>query len=67
MLIETKVSQKHGARKEKSSRVGLILALDIKTDVTATWLEDGHVTTHVAARYNTRATDQGRSNVCQDT
>lgn len=67
MVIETKVSQQHGARKQQSGWVSLVLALDIKTDMSASGFEDSDITTHVAARDNTRPTDQSSSNVGKDT
>ena len=45
----------------------LILALDVETDVSAAGLEDGNITAHVAARYDTGTTDESSGNVGQDT
>lgn len=67
MLIETKVSQQHAAGQKHGSGVGLVLALDVKTDVTATGLENGNLTAHVATRDNTGTTNKGSANVGQDT
>lgn len=67
MLIEAKVSQQHAAGQEHGSRVSLVLALDVETDVTATGLEDSDLTAHVAARDDTRATNKSGANVGQDT
>lgn len=67
MLIEAEVSQQHAAGQEHSSRVSLILALDVKTNVTATRLENSDLTAHVAARDDTRATNESGTNVGQDT
>lgn len=67
MLIEAEVSQQHAAGQEHSSRVSLVLALDVETDVTATGLEDGHLTAHVAAGDDTGTTDESGTNVGQDT
>lgn len=67
MLIETEVSQQHAARQEHSSGVSLVLALDVKTDVTATGLENSDLAAHVAARDDTRATNKSGTNVGQDT
>lgn len=67
MVIETKVTEKHAAGQDHSGRVGLVLALDIETDVTASRLEDGDITAHVAARDNTGATDESGTNVGEDT
>ena len=67
VVIETEVSQKHGSREDQSAGVGLVLALDVETDVTASGLEDGDVAAHVAARDNTRATDETSADVGENT
>lgn len=67
MLIETKVSQQHATGQKHSSGVGLVLALDVKTDVTATGLENSDLTTHVATGNNTGTTNESGTNVGQDT
>lgn len=67
MLIEAEVSQQHAAGQEHSSGVRLVLALDVKTDVTATRLENSDLTAHVATRDDTRATNKSGTNVGQDT
>lgn len=67
VVIKTNVAQHHGGGQDQSSRVGLVLALDVETDVTATGLEDGDVAAHVAARDDTGATDKSSTNVGQDT
>jgi hypothetical protein len=67
MLVEAEMSEQHAAGQEHSSRVSLVLALDVKTDVTATGLKDGNLTTHVATRDNTGTTNKGSANVGQDT
>jgi hypothetical protein len=67
MLIETKMSQQHATGQKHSSRVGLVLALDVKTDVTATRLENSDLTTHVATRNNTGTTNESGTNVGQNT
>ena len=67
MVIETEVAEEHGTAEEKSGRVGLVLALDIETDVTAAGLEDGDITAHVAAGNDTRATDEGSGDVGENT
>ena len=63
MVIETKVAEEHGTAEEESGRVGLVLALDIETDVTAAGLEDGDIAAHVAAGNDTGATDKGSGDV----
>lgn len=67
VIIEAKMPQKHGARKKKCCRIGLVFTLDIETDVTAAGFEDGNVPTHVATRNNTRTANQRSCNVRQDT
>ena len=67
VVIKTNVAQHHGGGQDQSSRVGLVLALDVETDVTATGLEDGDVAAHVAARDDTGATNKTSTNVGQDT
>lgn len=66
VVIETKVSQHHASRQNQSGWVGLVLALDIKTDVTATWLENSDVATHVATWNNAWTTDETSTNVGQN-
>ena len=66
VVIETKVPQQHGTTEKHSSGVGLVLALDVETDVSAAGLEDGDLATHVAAGDDTGATDEGGANVGQD-
>ena len=61
------MAEKHGAAEEESGRVGLVLALDIETDVSAAGLEDGNVAAHVAAGNDTGTTDESSSNVGEDT
>jgi len=63
MVVETEVAEEHGAAEEESGRVGLILALDIQTDVSAAGLENGDITAHVAAGNDTGATDKSGGDV----
>lgn len=67
MVVETQVAEEHATRQDHGSRVGLILTLNIKTDVTASGLKDCNFTSHVAARDNTGTTDQGSTNVGENT
>ena len=67
MLIETEMSEEHATREDHGSGVGLILTLNVQTDVTATGLEDGDLATHVAAGNDTGTTDESGANVGQDT
>jgi hypothetical protein len=66
MVIETEVAEQHGAAENHSSGVGLVLALDVKTDVTAAGFENSNIPTHVAARNNARAAYKGSANVGQN-
>lgn len=63
MLVKTQVAEHHGGGEEHSRWVGLILALDVKTDVSASWLENGNVTAHVATWDDTWASDKGGTDV----
>jgi len=67
VVIETNVTEHHGGGQDQSSGVGLVLALDVETDVTASGLEDSDVATHVASGDDTRATDKTSTNVGEDT
>ena len=67
VVVETDVAQHHGGGQDQSSRVGLVLALDVETDVTASGLENGNVAAHVASGNDTRATDKTSTNVGQNT
>lgn len=67
MLIKTQVAKEHRTRQDHGSRISLILALDIKTDVTATRLENGNVTTDIAAGNNTGPTDERSTDIREDT
>lgn len=60
------MSQHHGGGEEDGSWVGLVLSLDIKTDVTASWLENGVLTAHVATWDETWPTNESGSNVGKD-
>jgi hypothetical protein len=67
VVIKTNVTEHHGGGQDQSSGVGLVLALDVETDVTASRLEEGDVATHVASGDDTRATDKTSTNVGEDT
>lgn len=67
VVIETKVSKEHRARENHRAGVSLVLALDVKTNVTATGLENGNITAHVATRDQTGATDESSTDVGKDT
>lgn len=67
MIVETEVSEQHGAGKEEGGRVGLIFALDIETDVSASRLKDSNLAAHVAAWDDTRSTNQSGGNVGKNT
>ena len=63
VVVKTKVTQHHAAGEDESGGVGLVLALDVKTDVTAAGLEDGNLTTHVATGNDTGAADETSADV----
>ena len=67
VVVKTNVSQEHASGKDESGRVGLVLALDVETDVSASGLEDGDITTHVASGNDTGTTDETSSNVGENT
>lgn len=67
VVVKTQMPQHHATRENERSGVGLVLALDVQTDVTAARLEDGDLATHVAARYDTGATDETGADVGEDT
>ena len=67
MVIETNVTEHHGSGQDQSSGVGLVLALDVETDVTASRLENGDVAAHVATGDNTGSTNEGSTDVGQNT
>nr|GFD26821.1 hypothetical protein [Tanacetum cinerariifolium] len=58
VVVKTNVTEHHGGGQDQSSGVGLVLALDVETDVTASGLEESDVATHVASGDDTRATDK---------
>lgn len=66
VVIQTEVTEKHRAGEDHGTGVGLVLALDIQTNVTAARLEHSDIATHVAARHNTGTTNEGRADVGQD-
>lgn len=66
MVVETEVSEEHAAGQDHGSGVGLVLALDIETDVTAARLEDSDLATHAAAGNDTRATNESGTNIGQN-
>ena len=63
VVVKTDVTQHHGSGQDQSSGVGLVLALDVETDVTASRLENSNVTAHVASGNNTGTTDKTSTNV----
>ena len=67
VLIETQVSQHHASTEQQRSRVRLVFALDVKTDVSAAGLEHGDFTTHVAAGDDTGSADETGTDVGENT
>lgn len=67
VVVESQMPEHHASGEDQSGRVGLVLTLNIQTDVTAAWLEHGNFTTHVATRNDTWATDKASTNVGEDT
>lgn len=58
IFIEVEMSKHHDGREKHGGRVGGILILQIKADVTATRFEHGVFATDVAARNQAGTTDQ---------
>lgn len=67
MVIESEMSEEHATGEDHGSGVGLILTLDVETDVTATGLEDSDLATHVAAGDDTGSTNESGADVGQNT
>ena len=67
VVIETNVTEHHSGGQDQSSGVGLVLALDVETDVTASRLENGDVAAHVATGDDTRTTNETSTDVGKDT
>jgi len=67
VLVETQVPQHHATTEQQRSRVRLVLALDVKTNVSAAGLEHGNFTAHVAAGDDTGATDETGTDVGENT
>ena len=66
VVIETKVTEHHGGGEDHGGGVGLVLALDIETDVSATGLEDGVLAAHVGTGDDTGTTDESGTDVGKD-
>lgn len=66
VLVEAEMSEHENTGKKHGGGVGLVLALDIETNVTAAGLEESNVVTHVAAGDDTGATDESGTNVGED-
>ena len=66
VLVETEVSEHEDTGEKHGSGVGLVHALDVETDVTATGLEEGNVVTHVTAGNDTGTTNEGSTDVGED-
>ena len=67
MVVEAEVTEEHGSAEEQSGRVGLVLALDVKTNVSAAGFENSDITAHVAAGNDTGASNKSGGNVGQNT
>lgn len=66
VLVQAKVTEEHGSRQNHGGRVSLVLALDVKADVTAAGFENSNITADVAARDETRSTNKSGGNVGKD-
>lgn len=67
MFVQAKVTEEHRSGEYQSSGISLVLSFDVKTNVTATRLENSDFAAHVATRDNTGTTDESSANVRQDT
>jgi hypothetical protein len=67
VVVKTNVSQHHSGGQDQSGRVGLVLALDVKTDVTASRLEDGDVAAHVASGDDSGSSNETSTDVGENT
>ena len=67
MVVESNVSGEHAGGQKKSGWVGLVFTLNIKTDVSATWLENSDIATHVASRNDTWTTNKTSADVRENT
>lgn len=63
VIIQAEVAQKHRPGENHSTRVRLVLALDIEPDVTAAGFKYSNVATHVAARDNAWAANKGCTDI----
>jgi len=66
VVVKTEMSEHHATGEDESSRVGLILTLDVETNVSAAGLEYCDFAAHVAARDDTRAADKTGADVGED-
>jgi len=67
MTIESNVSGEHASAEKKSGWVGLVFTLNVKTNVSATRLENGNIATHVASWDNARTADETSADVGENT
>lgn len=60
------MSQHHGGRQDHGSGVGSVAALNVQSDVSATRLEDGVLSSQGGSGHHTRTSDQTSTNVRQN-
>lgn len=66
LVLQSKVTEEHGSRQQKSSGVSLVLAHDVLSDVTASGLKEGVLAAKVASWDDTGSTDERGTNVGDD-
>lgn len=63
MVVQTEVTKHHASAQKQGRRIGLVLALDIETNMSASRLEHGNFPTHVATWDDSRSTDESSADV----
>lgn len=66
VVIQSEVTEEHGAGEDQGSWVSLVLALDVETDVSAARFKDSNISTHVASWDNTGASNKSGTDVGED-
>ena len=66
MIVQTQVAQQHGSGEKHGGWIGLILAFDVKTHVSASGLEYGYIGAHVASWHDPWSADECRTDIGKD-
>jgi len=67
VLVQTEVAKKHRSGQDHGGRVGLVLALDIKSDVATARLKNSDVSAHVTTGNDAGATNESSTDVGKNT